>query len=230
MGYKRPALKALNQFKEIYTNSYFYPEVIYQISLINYGFNNAKEALKSLNKLTVFHSDKDLKIRSHILKGKVFTSLNRYPEAEAEFLKAKNFSDSDESNYYNDALCLLVKASGQQYRWSDSLDYYEQLMANNPLNSKGQAAAYVMISMEQMDKIDQGINALEQSLFEFKEPYLYDVCHESINVYLSYLRKKHTSESVNTRIKNLFSESNDENPLIELWAFVGLEVFRKYKA
>ena len=37
-----------------------------------------------------------------------------------------------------------------------------------------------MISMEQMDKIDQGINALEQSLFEFKEPYLYDVCHESI--------------------------------------------------
>lgn len=54
LGYKRPALKALNQFKEKYTNSYFYPEVIYQISLINYGFNNAKEALKSLNKLTSF--------------------------------------------------------------------------------------------------------------------------------------------------------------------------------
>ncbi len=230
LGYKRPALKALNQFKEKYTNSYFYPEVIYQISLINYGFNNAKEALKSLNKLTVFHSDNDLKIRSHILKGKVFTSLNRYPEAEAEFLKAKNFSDSDESNYYNDALCLLVKASGQQYRWSDSLYYYEQLMANNPSQfQKVRAAAYVMISMEQMDKIDEGINALEQSLFEFKEPYLYDVCHESINVYLSYLRKKHTSESVNSRIKNLFSESNDENPLIELWAFVGLEFLENTK-
>ena len=75
-------------------------------------------------------------------------------------------------------------------------------MANNPSQfQKVRAAAYVMISMEQMDKIDQGINALEQSLFEFKEPYLYDVCHESINVYLSYLRKKHTSESVNSRIK-----------------------------
>ena len=130
--------------------------MIYQISLINYGFNNAKEALKSLNKLTVFHSDKDLKIRSHILKGKVFTSLNRYPEAEAEFLKAKNFSI-----VMNPIITMMhyvfAKASGQQYRWSDSLYYYEQLMANNPSQcQKVRAAAYVMISMEQWIKLIKG--------------------------------------------------------------------------
>ena len=51
LGYNRPALKALNQFKEN-TLIRIYPEVIYQISLINYGFN-AKEALKSLM-LTAF--------------------------------------------------------------------------------------------------------------------------------------------------------------------------------
>ena len=53
---------------------------------------------------------------------------------------------------------------------------------------KGQSGSLCNDFYGAMDKIDR-INALEQSLLEFKEPYLYDV-YESINVYLSYLRKK----------------------------------------
>ena len=65
------------------------------------------------------------------MKGKIFIELSRYAEAEAEFLNAKNLADNDGCIYRHEAMSLLIKAAGQQYRWSDSVFYYNQIQGNN---------------------------------------------------------------------------------------------------
>ena len=114
--------------------------------------------------------------------------LSRYAEAEAEFLNAKNLADNDGSIYCHEAMSLLIKVAGQQYRWSDSVFYYNQIQESNLSQiQRIDAAAYVMSSMEQMDKLDQGIIDLKRNLLNCRDFYLYDSCYEATNVYVNFL-------------------------------------------
>ena len=158
LGYKLPAIHELSQFEQKYKNSYFYPEAVYQIALINFEYNSLSQSIEDLNKLNSFNLENDLKIRVHLLKGKIFIELSRYAEAEAEFLNAKNLADNDGCIYRHEAMSLLIKAAGQQYRWSDSVFYYNQIQGSNLSQiQRIDAAAYVMSSMEQMDKLDPSL-------------------------------------------------------------------------
>ena len=229
LGYKLPAIHALRQFEKKYKNSYFYPEAVYQIALINFECNSLSQSIEDLNKLNSFNLEKDLKIRIHLLKGKIFIELSRYAEAEAEFLNAKNLADNDGCIYRHEAMSLLIKAAGQQYRWSDSVFYYNQIQGSNLSQiQRIDAAAYVMSSMEQMDKLDQGIIDLEKNLLGCRDFYLYDSCYEAINVYVNFQLKEKTPREVINKLRNLISESSDRKSVIELWAIAGLEVLEKF--
>jgi len=229
LGYKLPAIHELRQFKQKYKDSYFYPEAVYQIALIKFEYNSLSQSIENLNKLNSFNLEKDLKIRIHLLKGKILIGLSRYAEAEAEFLNAKNLADKDGSIYSYEAMSLLIKVAGLQYRWSDSVFYYNQIQESNLSQiQRVDAAAYVLSSMEQMDKLDQGIIDLERNLLDCRDSYLYDSCYEAINVYLSFQLKENTPREVINKLRNLISESSDKNSVIELWAFAGLEVLEKF--
>ena len=229
LGYKLPAIHELRKFKKKYKDSFFYPEAVYHIALINFEYNSLSQSIEDLNELNSFRVENDLKIRIHLLKGKILIGLSRYAEAEAEFLNAKNLADNDGSIYCHEAMSLLIKVAGQQYRWSDSVFYYNQIQESNLSQiQRIDAAAYVMSSMEQMDNLDLGIINLERNLLNCRDSYLYDSCYEATNVYVNFLLKDKTPREVINKLRNLISESSDKNSVIEMWAFAGLEVLENF--
>ena len=225
LDYKIPALRSLDEFIEKYPDSYFYPEVIYRRASILFLLNKFDQSIKSLEKLSSYEIGLDLKTRIHLLKGKSLMNLSRFAESEAEFLNAKILTQQSDQSYLNEALSYLVKLSNLQYRWDDSVSYYGEF--NETANStvhKLNAAAYVMGSMEQMDRINEGIEGFEDILITLSVPFLHDSCYEAMSIYAGFLIKKYGHEKSISRVGNLMSESSGNESLIEGLAMIGLEI------
>ena len=228
LDYKVPALRALDKFIKKYENSYFYPDVIYNKASVLFSLSKFEESIKYLQKLDSYQLEPDLKIRIHLLKGKSLINLSRFAESEAEFLNAKISTQKLDEFHLDEASSYLVKLSGLQYRWDDSLSYYKEFKqgfaaAIHALN----AAAFVMVSMEQMDRIDEGIEEFEGILITLDLPFLSDLCSEAISIYVEFLIKKYGHKESVSRVKNLMSDSIANDSLIEVLAMIGLEVIEQ---
>jgi tetratricopeptide (TPR) repeat protein len=228
LDYKIPALRSLDEFIEKYPDSYFYPEIIYRRATILFLLNKFDESIKSLEKLGSYKIGSDLKTRIHLLKGKSLMKLSRLAESEAEFLNAKISTQQSDQSYLNEALSYLVKLSNLQYRWDDSVSYYGEFneTAASTIH-KLNAAAYVMGSMEQMDRINEGIEGFEDILTTLSVPFLHDSCDEAMSIYAGFLIKKYGHEKSISRVGNIMSESSGNESLIEVLAMIGLDIIEQ---
>ena len=227
-SYKVPALRALDKFIKKYEYSYFYPDVIYNKASVLFSLNKFDESIKNLQKLDSYHLDSDLKIRIHLLKGKSLIKLSRFAESEAEFLNAKISSQKLDKSYLDEASSYLVKVSGLQYRWDDSLLYYKEFKQGVTTSIHAlNASAFVLVSMEQMDRIDEGIEDFEGILITLRLPFLQDLFSEAISTYVEFLIKRYGYEESISRVRNLMSHSSLNDSLIEVLAMIGLEVIEQ---
>ena len=228
LDYKVPALRALDKFIKKYEYSYFYPDVIYNKASVLFSLNKFDESIKNLQKLDSYQLDSDLKIRIHLLKGKSLIKLSRFAESEAEFLNAKISSQKLDKSYLDEASSYLVKVSGLQYRWDDSLLYYKEFKQGVTTSIHAlNASAFVLVSMEQMDRIDQGIEDFEGILITLRLPFLQDLFSEAISMYVEFLIKRYGHEESISRVRNLMSHSSLNDSLIEVLAMIGLEVIEQ---